>query len=109
MHKEDGKGKLTLSITEHNGTVQCSIADNGVGREKAALYKSKSAEKEKSLGLKITKARLDLLNGDMGNATSFSIKDLVDSQGNVTGTIVNLAMNCNPPAKSKQDVESNHY
>ena len=70
--------------------MHCSIVDNGVGREKAAQFRSKSAEKEKSLGLKITTARLALLNGEMNNETSYKIDDVLDEAGNVSGTRVDL-------------------
>jgi sensor histidine kinase YesM len=51
-----------IELNDGNGILYCTITDDGVGREKAEEYKSKSAEKEKSLGLKITKERLSLLN-----------------------------------------------
>ena len=89
MHKE-GRGQLNISIKDENGTLSCSIVDNGVGREKAAQFGSKSAEKEKSLGLKITTARLALLNGEMNNETSYKIDDVLDGAGNVIGTRVDL-------------------
>jgi hypothetical protein len=68
----------------------CTIMDDGVGRRKAAQFKSRSVEKEKSLGLKITSARLALLNGEIGNSTSFQIEDVLDEFGNVLGTKVDL-------------------
>jgi hypothetical protein len=89
MHKE-GPGQLSISITDENHILYCSIVDNGVGREKAAQFRSKSAEKEKSLGLKITTARLALLNGEMNNETSYKIDDVLDDGGNVSGTRVDL-------------------
>lgn len=89
MHKE-GQGHLHISITDDQNVLHCIIADDGVGREKAAMYKSKSAEKEKSLGLKITSARLTLLNGGQSSGTAYSIEDLIDDEGSVAGTKVNL-------------------
>lgn len=89
MHKE-GQGHLNISITEENKTLFCTIVDDGVGREKAAQFKSKSVEKEKSLGLKITSARLALLNGELNNETSYKIDDVTDESGNVIGTKVKL-------------------
>src|SRR4029079_5651788 len=57
MHKE-GKGRLEVELSTKEQMLHCIITDNGVGREKAAALKSKTAEKEKSLGLKITTERL---------------------------------------------------
>lgn len=89
MHK-DGQGHLNISIAEQNRFLICTITDNGIGREKAATYKSKSAEKEKSLGLKITANRLALLNKEQNAGTSYEIEDVIDEEGNVGGTKVQL-------------------
>ena len=56
--------------------------------------KSKSAEKEKSMGLKITADRLSLLNAEKGIATFYTIEDIKDEDGNDAGTKVNLHINC---------------
>jgi hypothetical protein len=61
-----------------------------VGRKKAAMLKSKSVEKNKSMGLQITKNRIALLNQDLNSETFFEIQDLEDEYGNATGTKVNL-------------------
>ncbi|MES1214472.1 MAG: hypothetical protein ABUT20_03060, partial [Bacteroidota bacterium] len=63
--------------------------DNGVGRKNADLLKSKSAEKQKSMGMKITSKRLALLNRNM-EQTSFQVDDLLDEAGNAAGTRVTL-------------------
>jgi tetratricopeptide (TPR) repeat protein len=89
MHK-DGPGKLEISLGLENNILHCIITDNGVGREKAEEIKSKSAEKEKSLGLKITTDRLALLNKEKGVNTSYKIEDLYDEDGNAAGTRVEL-------------------
>jgi hypothetical protein len=89
MHK-DGTGKLEISLGLENNILHCIITDNGVGREKAEEIKSKSAEKEKSMGLKITTDRLALLNKEKGVNTSYKIEDLYDENGNAAGTRVEL-------------------
>jgi tetratricopeptide (TPR) repeat protein len=89
MHK-DGQGHLNISITEENRFLNCAITDDGVGREKAATYKSKSAEREKSLGLKITSARLALLNKEQNKETAYQIEDVLNEEGDIAGTKVNL-------------------
>jgi hypothetical protein len=90
-----GRLDITLSMSdrtplEENKILHCTIADNGVGREKAAELNSKSTEKGKSLGLKITTERLALLNAGKGFSTSYDIEDLKDEQGNAAGTKVVL-------------------
>jgi hypothetical protein len=89
MHK-DGQGHLNISITEENLFLICTITDDGIGRKKAESYKSKSAEKEKSLGLKITANRLALLNKEQNIGTSYEIEDILNEEGNVAGTKVQL-------------------
>jgi sensor histidine kinase YesM len=89
MHKE-GQGVLDIAMSMQDNFLNCTITDNGVGREKAAKFNSKSAEKEKSLGLKITAGRLELLNRNNGAQTSYSIEDLFDENNNAAGTKVIL-------------------
>ena len=98
MHK-DGQGHLNIELSETRGILYCSITDDGVGREKADEYKSKSAEKEKSLGLKITKERLSLLNQGTTGGTYYEIEDVKNEQGGIAGTKVQLKI------KYKETVE----
>ena len=64
-----------------------------MGREKAETMKSKTAEKEKSMGLKITTERLALLNREKGLHTFYEIEDLKHENGNASGTKVSLKIN----------------
>ncbi len=92
MHKE-GQGKLEFELSVDDKVLTCAISDNGIGRSKAAALRSKSAEKQKSLGLQITKERLALLNEEFANETFFHIDDLFDNEGKPSGTRVTLKMN----------------
>jgi tetratricopeptide (TPR) repeat protein len=92
MHKE-GQGKLEFELRIDEKVLTCARTDNGVGRKKAAALKSKSVEKQKSLGLQITKERLALLNEQFASETFFNIDDLVDKEGKSSGTRVTLKMN----------------
>ena len=89
MHKE-GPGHLNIELNEDHGILHCTISDDGVGREKAEAYKSKSAEKEKSMGLKITKERLSLLNQGTTGGTFYEIEDVLNENNEAAGTKVNL-------------------
>ncbi len=84
------KGFLNFDFCAEDKFLSCIITDNGVGREQAELLKSKSAEKQKSMGLKITTERLSLLNNNSSNQTYFTIEDLTDENGNAIGTRVHL-------------------
>ncbi len=90
LMQKEGQGALDITMTMQNSNLNCTIADNGVGRERAAILNSKSAEKEKSLGLKITASRLELLNRNNGAQTSYKIEDLHDEKRNAAGTKVTV-------------------
>ncbi len=89
MHKE-GEGRLNIELSMEDNILNCIITDNGVGREKAEEMNSKTAEKEKSMGLKITTERLALLNREKGLHNFYEIEDLKDENGNAAGTKVTL-------------------
>jgi hypothetical protein len=57
------------------------------------MFKSKSAERQKSVGLTITTERLALLNKNTDEKTFFNVEDINDDEGNVAGTRVILKMN----------------
>ncbi|HEY4653698.1 MAG TPA: two-component regulator propeller domain-containing protein [Cyclobacteriaceae bacterium] len=85
MHKES-RGRLTVEITRDDGWLRCVVEDNGIGRQKAQQLKSKSATRDKSMGMKITTDRLNLYQ----KQTKVQVIDLMDSNGNPAGTRVVL-------------------
>ncbi len=88
LHKaSDGKLLISVKKTSEN-MMQCIIEDNGVGRSKAMELKSKSANSNKSLGMKLTEERLDMLNQNNALNASIQIIDLSDADGRGTGTKV---------------------
>ncbi len=89
MHKE-GHGQLSVSFSMRNNILNCIITDNGIGRARAAEIKSKSAEKIKSLGIKLTADRLALFNEDRSVQHFYRIEDITDELGNTTGTQVTV-------------------
>jgi tetratricopeptide (TPR) repeat protein len=89
MHKEN-EGFLDITLSVESDILSCSISDDGIGRQKAEEIKTRSAEKEKSMGLKITTERLALLNREKGVHTFYEIEDLFDNNGMSVGTKVNL-------------------
>ncbi len=89
MHKK-GQGNLNVVMSIHDEQLQCVITDNGVGRAKAAELKSKSGEKQKSFGLKITTERLALFNNEKTVRTFYNTEDVTDAEGNIAGTEVTL-------------------
>lgn len=87
MHKQDD-AVLSLGFQKMDGSIECVIEDNGVGREKAALLKSSSARKYKSMGMGITKDRIDILNQINALGIEVSVIDKKDESGYAIGTKV---------------------
>ncbi len=84
------QGRLDIILSMDNKVLNCSITDNGIGRQKAAEIRSKSAEDKKSMGLKITTERLALLNMENNINSFYKIEDVLNEQNEVAGTKVNL-------------------
>ena len=93
LMNKDNNRKLAVNLHLENDILHCIITDNGVGRKKAALIKSKSAEKNKSMGLEVTKNRLALLSQSLNNPLFFEITDMEDENGNPAGTSVSFTIN----------------
>jgi LytS/YehU family sensor histidine kinase len=90
LHKE-GIGRLDVHVSlEGDNMLRCMIQDNGVGREKAKEIKSKSATTRKSLGMKLTEDRINLLNEHARLNASIEIIDLKNEQHQPLGTKVIL-------------------
>src|SRR5688500_7512983 len=90
LMQKEGQGHLTIELNMQHKVLYCIISDDGIGRDKAAELKSKSAEKEKSMGLKITTQRLALLNQQKHMETFYTIEDITDENKNIAGTKVIL-------------------
>jgi sensor histidine kinase YesM len=89
MQKET-EGTITIEIKKENEEfLNISISDDGIGREKAAKLKSKSAT-HKSHGLKVTSQRIEMMNKLNSTGAQVNVIDLKDEKGNATGTKVEL-------------------
>ena len=87
MHKEE-KGHLEIDIVQEDHHLLFTIADDGIGREKAAELASKSATRHKSMGLKITTERIAMLQKLSGSESPVTVNDLVHPDGTAAGTQV---------------------
>ena len=103
MHKME-RGILTVSLSAAGDVLTCIIQDNGVGRQKAGMLKSKSAQKHKSMGLQITAERLRLMTGAGTPDHSFNIEDLYNEAGHPAGTRVVLKIKIHYPTAEQPDV-----
>lgn len=87
-----GKGHLKLDFARIGNQLQCTIEDNGIGREAAAASKSRNRADHKSMGLMITEERLAAIQTETGKPATAVVEDLVDSAGTPTGTRVVLSL-----------------
>jgi Histidine kinase len=92
MHKEDGgQIDIAVKIVPNEQSLLITIKDNGIGREKAAQLRSKSATDHKSFGTKVTGERLDLINQVYKTGASVTTEDLMNN-GIVNGTLVSIKL-----------------
>ncbi|MRG48426.1 tetratricopeptide repeat protein [Chitinophaga sp. SYP-B3965] len=91
LHKE-GKGELHIHFSMQRDILTCTIRDNGIGREKAAAFRSGLVEKGASFGNRLSAERLALFNGDQSGA-SFKTEDIIGERGEIAGTKVILKIN----------------
>ncbi len=89
MHKTE-TGRLDIIISEEEDCLSIQIADNGIGRKESALLAGKTPTRYKAMGMRITADRISILNQAYHNKPSVRILDLVDEQGNATGTEVTI-------------------
>ncbi|MBI3509548.1 MAG: histidine kinase [Bacteroidetes bacterium] len=85
------KGHLKISMKLKGETLVCTIEDNGIGRERAREMRQFSKRKDdKSLGMKITHDRLELINRLHGSQLSLAITDLYHEDKSPAGTRVDI-------------------
>ncbi len=90
MHKET-TGKITITLESKEKALICVIEDNGIGRKKSGeVLKAKKNEFHKSVGMSITRERLDIINRKNNSNLTITITDLEDAAGNALGTKVEL-------------------
>jgi tetratricopeptide (TPR) repeat protein len=75
--KKNGKGKITIHIKPEGEMITCIVEDDGVGRKNSnELTESVGDPNKKSLGMKITNARIDILNKVKKSAATVKLSDL---------------------------------
>jgi two-component sensor histidine kinase len=90
MNKES-RGKIELRFSKMNKKfILCEIEDNGIGRKKAAEYKSKGRIRHKSKGTEIVKKRIKLLNLKARHKITCKTIDLEEENAQQSGTLVRL-------------------
>jgi hypothetical protein len=66
------------------------VEDNGIGRQQSSMYKKINNPTSTSLGMELTRERIDLFN--QKNNGAVTITDLADHDGRPTGTRVEVCL-----------------
>ncbi len=92
MQKEEA-GKLFIDIKLKEGTLLCSVEDNGIGRDESKAINKKKKNRE-SFGIKATDQRLKILNSLNNTDMVMKYFDLLDDDGKACGTRVEFILPC---------------
>ncbi|MFZ1530486.1 MAG: histidine kinase [Ferruginibacter sp.] len=96
LHKEQ-RGKLYINFSkDSDGNLEVTVDDDGVGRQKAAAFKSKQVLKKKSYGMQITEDRMAIINRIEKINARCRVIDKMDANGNAMGTKVLLTIPLKP-------------
>lgn len=80
-------GLILITIQKMNDHLVCCIEDNGSG-----IIGEAKNEKRKSLAIKITKERLNIIDINKNVITSLNLNNLVDENGNIKGLKVEIIL-----------------
>ena len=83
------KGMIHIRLKRKNNFIICDIEDNGIGRA-ASKNMNGARSKHNSMGMEITKERLEIINALNNSPLSVNILDLQNKTGQPTGTKVEI-------------------
>jgi len=93
LHKRgDRKLKISFSLEKEEQNLLCEVTDNGIGRAKASVLKTKRTRVHESFACKATNDRLELLNYGKEYKTSVVINDLYSKENTPIGTQVLISI-----------------
>ncbi len=91
INPKEGVGHIDINIKVVNQFIKISIKDDGIGREKSKAVQSlQPAARHKSLGMKITKDRVRILNTIHQSNLNVNIIDLYNKKNEARGTQVDI-------------------
>jgi ligand-binding sensor domain-containing protein len=90
LNKEKGSRHLLVEVKAEKNHINYLIEDNGIGRKKAMEYKLLNKSMHQSMGLDITKERVNLFN--QNNNGSITITDLYNEYKEASGTRVTVSL-----------------
>lgn len=89
LSKKEKNLEINIFFSENVSVL--TIKDNGIGRQRSREHKKKKIFKKKSLGLKMTKERIQHFNYKKKLNYSFEIIDLLDKNRNPCGTEIKFS------------------
>jgi LytS/YehU family sensor histidine kinase len=87
-HKTSGKGYIRIKMEQSADSLTITVEDNGIGRERAAGYKTDQHIEYQSRGMTLTAERISMMNVLHGEGIGIEVIDLKDEQDRATGTRV---------------------
>lgn len=81
-------GNVKIAVSRNGRYIQCTIEDDGIGRESSLHNKAETAATYQSKGMKLVQGRLNLHNSIKNQGGTVEVIDKKDSQGNSLGTLV---------------------
>ncbi len=87
--EKTGLIEINLSTIEKHDVIRCEVIDNGIGRDASAKLKKSQGKKHKSIGMQVSRQRLESLNKQTQKLMSYEVSDVM-SDGKVSGTKVSL-------------------
>lgn len=79
-------GHVAVRFSMAGALLRCSVEDNGVGRERAALLEHEGRDDHRSAALEVTRERLAIMARQSGLPARLELTDLRDDAGNALGT-----------------------
>ena len=88
----DGNGKVKLKISNGQNAICCTIEDNGIGRVASSKINASKKIKRKSMGMSITRERIEVINKLYNTENEVKVIDLYNDKNEASGTkvIINI-------------------
>jgi len=91
-HKTNGKGLIHIRFRHEGDRLSAIIEDNGIGRKKAATFKTREHIEYQSKGMSLTADRVRMINARYKQPIRVEVFDLEDEAGEASGTRVVLTL-----------------
>jgi ligand-binding sensor domain-containing protein len=98
LYQQECRGQLQIQCRATGADTEIRITDNGIGRQKSAALQRQRLSSKKSMGMVITKRRMELNQAITGIQTDVSVEDLTNEKGESRGTSVVIRLRQKPKA-----------